>query len=147
MLKGTLKFSQMDEEDVTIKDNYYESENNSSTSTENHEPLSQEKPRSRSHSKKSGIFYMSSEDNSENAESPPEGPIQAVTPRKGSTQREAHIHKEDNKEFELSDRVLPGTGHVKSGIQNQPVDVSEKIHPLESSPNPLYNYKCSDDSV
>ncbi|XP_052697625.1 TBC1 domain family member 5-like isoform X5 [Crassostrea angulata] len=147
VLKGTLKFSQMDEEDVTIKDDYYEPENNSATSPENHEPLPQEKPRSRSHSKKSGIFYMSSEDNSENAESPPEGPIQAVTPRKGSIQKEAHNHKEDNKAFELSDRVLPGTGHGKSGIQSQPVDVSEKTHPLESSPNPLYNYKCSVDSV
>ncbi|XP_034300210.2 TBC1 domain family member 5 isoform X1 [Magallana gigas] len=147
VLKGTLKFSQMDEEDVTIKDDYYEPENNSATSPENHEPLPQEKPRSRSHSKKSGIFYMSSEDNSENAESPPEGPIQAVTPRKGSIQKEAHNHKEDNKAFELSDRVLPGTGHGKSGIQSQPVDVSEKTHPLDSSPNPLYNYKCSVDSV
>lgn len=146
-MKGTLKFSQMDEEDVTIKDDYYEPENNGATSPENHEPLPQEKPRSRSHSKKSGIFYMSSEDNSENAESPPEGPIQAVTPRKGSIQKEAHNHKEDNKAFELSDRVLPGTGHGKSGIQSQPVDVSEKTHPLDSSPNPLYNYKCSVDSV
>lgn len=58
----------MDEEDVIIKDDYYELENNSVIFFENYELFSQEKLRLRFYGKKSGIFYMSSEDNFENVE-------------------------------------------------------------------------------
>lgn len=68
VLKGIFKFFQMDEEDVIIKDDYYELENNSVIFFENYELFSQEKLRLRFYSKKSGIFYMSSEDNFENVE-------------------------------------------------------------------------------
>ncbi|XP_061182868.1 TBC1 domain family member 5-like isoform X5 [Saccostrea echinata] len=142
VLKGTLRFSQMEEEDLKVRDNYYETENNSSPETTQQE--SRERQRTGSNTKR--FFYMSSEENSENAESPSEAPIPAVTSRKGSIRKEAQITKEDRREFELSDCVP--TGGRKTGASGiQSVDVTEKTHPLENSPNPLYNYSCSVDSV
>ncbi|XP_078333196.1 TBC1 domain family member 5-like isoform X6 [Crassostrea virginica] len=148
VLKGTLRFSQMEEEDMKMKENYFESENDNS-SPETIEQHSQEnKTKPRSQSKKSGMFYMSSEDNSENAESPNEGPIPVVTPRKGSIRKEAHVPREEDREYELSDRASLGSRKpVVGGALSQAVDATEKSHPLESSPNPLYDYNCSVDSV
>ena len=148
MLKGTLRFSQMEEEDMKMKENYFESENDNS-SPETAEQHSQEnKTKPRSQSKRSGMFYMSSEDNSENAESPNEGPIPVVTPRKGSIRKEAHVPREDDREYELSDRAPLGSRKPEvGGALSQAVDATEKSHPLESSPNPLYDYNCSVDSV
>ncbi|XP_062579692.1 TBC1 domain family member 5-like [Saccostrea cucullata] len=145
VLKGTLRFSQMEEEDMKSQDNHHETENNSSSETTQQEP--RDRHRMGSNAKKGGVFYMSSEENSENAESPSEGPIPVVTPRKGSIRKEAQIAKEDKREFELSDCVPSGGRKTGAGGMKSAVDVTEKTHPLESSPNPLYNYRCSVDSV
>nr|XP_022326962.1 TBC1 domain family member 5-like isoform X2 [Crassostrea virginica] len=148
VLKGTLRFSQMEEEDMKMKENYFESENDNSSpeTVEQHSQENKTKPRSQS--KRSGMFYMSSEDNSENAESPIEGPVPVETPRKGSIRKEAHVPREEDREYELSDRAPLGSRKpVVGGALSQAVDATEKSHPLESSPNPLYDYNCSVDSV
>jgi hypothetical protein len=146
VLKGTLRYSQVEEEDMKMKSSYSELENPSSPETNQHDS---EKRRSESLSKKGRIFYMSSEENSETAESPPEAPISVVTSRKGSVKKEASLTKEDVREFELSDSVPRGGRKtaVASGVPNHGVDVTEKNHPLETSPNPLYDLDCSVDSV
>ncbi|XP_048729402.2 TBC1 domain family member 5-like isoform X4 [Ostrea edulis] len=145
VLKGTLRFSQVEEEDMKIKNNYYGSENYSSPEA-NHQDSG--KQTTESLSKKGRIFYMSSEENSENAESPTEGPTPVLTSRKGSFKKEAPLPQEDARDYELSDSVPQGGRKTAaSGIQNQTVDVTEKTHPLETSPNPLYDFNCSVDSV
>ena len=109
MLKGTLKFSQMEDNEISIKDNYYVKEVFSSPESDQSEQTDRSHDtQAKNYSDKAKMFYMSSEENSA-AASPTDVPIaipQLPSSRKHSRASSTDLTNGENgfpKDMEMSD--------------------------------------------
>lgn len=151
VLKGTLKFSEnLIAEDPIMKDHFNKEGPNSSPESDHSgtQPEKMTMP-SNTTSDRAKLFYMSSEENSEAAESPTDG---------------AHSSKYQNKDLELSDYKLTHGGALHYGGSNSAKSGGSCITDYKSytgnvehrknseqkdsgsSPNPLYHAGTSDSS-
>lgn len=121
-MKGTLRFSEnlgddLDSEPISIQENHYSQDQN--------------KGENSTYTTNARLFYMSSEENSEPADSPPD-----LTNR--------HQSKPPNSVVELCDyKASEQTGrkHSKSLTSNGNKDYEDSRYRSASSPNPLYRYE------
>ncbi|KAL3836821.1 hypothetical protein ACJMK2_022234 [Sinanodonta woodiana] len=140
VLKGTLKFSQsaFDEEELEISENYYKPEVVTEEMSQEAVKRSQFVAHGEKGTQSKKLFYMSSEENSENLDNSPESPIS---------------HKVvESKEFELEDYrniIIDSPKHkgAHQFVDSSGSNVSKSKFSshaqecLEDSPNPLYNMK------
>ncbi|KAJ8306860.1 hypothetical protein KUTeg_014944 [Tegillarca granosa] len=151
VLKGTLKFSEnLIAEDPIMKDHFNQEGANSSPESDNSGTQPEKMTMvSNTTSDRAKLFYMSSEENSEAAESPTDG---------------AHPSKYQNKDLELSDYKLTHGGTLHFGGSNSAKSGGSCITDYKSytgnvghrknsnqknsgpSPNPLYHDGSSDSS-
>lgn len=135
ILKGTLKFSQgIEDEEINITENHYRDE--IETSPESDASGARTHNKATHNRSKAKVFYMSSEDNSEVAESP-----------------EFHVsHRKLGQEVELEDYdTCPDINTTKKSVEDSDLNRNvkplvctenqhdrDKIEEFEDSPNPLY---------
>lgn len=151
VLKGTLKFSEnLIAEDPIMKDHFNQEGANSSPESDNSGTQPEKMTMvSNTTSDRAKLFYMSSEENSEAAESPTDG---------------THPSKYQNKDLELSDYKLTHGGTLHFGGSNSAKSGGSCITDYKSytgnvghrknsnqknsgpSPNPLYHDGSSDSS-
>lgn len=137
ILKGTLRFSQgIDDEEINITENHYRDEVDTSPESDTSGARTHDKAtRNRS---KARVFYMSSEDNSEVAESPefsvPHrklGPEVELEDYDTGSSNVNVIRKQYVEDSDLNRNVKPLV------CSENPLTTS-RIDELENSPNPLY---------
>ncbi|KAK3585053.1 hypothetical protein CHS0354_009904 [Potamilus streckersoni] len=148
VLKGTLKFSQsaFDEEELEISENYYKPEVVTEEISQEAVKKSPSKVNGEDGIQKKKLFYMSSEENSENLDNSPDSPVSRKLIESKEFELEDYRNnvknspKHKNSHHFVSEPSILGSNIPKSQFSSNAQDGPSQDC-LEDSPNPLYNLK------